>query len=178
MMEHHLTINKKTYVFIFGLIELTCLIGVDNVNAEKVNNITWDRLLMDEMTELGNYIDKTNEKYENNILTAIKIDSKNILSSSSLENISAELEYRGNSKVVLTFTNTIRSLINMTFDDKEKNEQNVRNLSLLYERMIQTLAVPDIDYQKLAVMIIILTIIFIMSIIMIPKIRRHYKIKF
>ncbi len=64
--------------------------------------------------------------------------------------------YGGNSNVVQDFTNTVSSLINIMSNDKETNDQNVKNLSLVYQKMIQTLSVPDIDYQKLAVVALIL----------------------
>ncbi len=76
-------------MFIFIFFGLMYMLALNDVNAQRVSNITWDRLFMYVMTELKGYIYKANEDYTSNNLTAIHIDSENILSSSSFKNISA-----------------------------------------------------------------------------------------
>lgn len=167
------------FIFFFGSIETVFDMQMSIVKAEEEAKVVdWDMLLIDEMNELNNYINKIDKENINNNYTAIRMDSEKILSSSSLRNISAELDYRGNSNVVQAFTHTVNSLINMTPGNHETIDQNVKNLSFVYQKMIQTLSVLDIDYQKLAVIALIPAIIFIVSTIMIPKIRKRCNIKF
>lgn len=167
------------FIFFFGSITAVFEVNMGIVEAEEDTKVVdWDRLLIDEMDELNNYMNKIDKDNANNNYTAIRLDSEKILSSSSLRNISAELEYRDNSNVVHAFINTVNNLINTKPNDNETIDQNIKNLSLVYQKMLQILSVPDIDYQKLVVIALIPTIIFIISIITIPKIRKHYNIKF
>jgi hypothetical protein len=167
------------FIFFFGQIIAVFDVNMSIVEAEKDTKVVdWDRLLIDEMDELNNYINKIDKDNANNNYTAIRMDSEKILSSSSLRNISAEIEYRGNSNIIQAFTNTVNNLINIKPNNYETIDPSVKNLSLLYQKMIQTLSVPNIDYQKLAFVALIPTIIFIVSIITIPKIRKHYNMKF
>ncbi len=60
-------------MFIFIFFVLMYMLALNDVNAQRVSNITWDRLFMDEMTELRGYIYKANEDYASNNLTSIHI---------------------------------------------------------------------------------------------------------
>jgi len=178
MNKSYFSITLVTFIFIFGSTTLIFNINVNNVNAEEAKVVDWDRLLIDEINELNDYIEKIYEENTNNNFTAIRIDSKNILLSSGFRNISAELEYRGNTEVVQAFINTVSNLTELSPSDKEKMNENINNLSFIRNEMINTLSIPDIDYQKLIIITVISSTIFIVSILMIPKVRSHHKIKF
>jgi hypothetical protein len=150
---------------------------LNDVDAQETKSGYWDWLLSNEINEVKQYVKNINTNLLENNLTAIKLESEGILDSTGLRNISTELQNRGDQDLVNQFKNTIANIAVSAEDDRYLLNENIRNLSRGYNSIINVLGVADIDYEKLFTSVGLVVTIFVIVLLVIPRIKKHCRLE-